>query len=595
MAKSNRDGWYRLPKVSLSSKDVSKRMRRVETATVRHAHKFLVKRWSSVREVRLRILTWVITITVLIAATGVQLFWFQRSYTTSTQTTNGSYAEAVLGPVGTLNPIFASSSAEQSASSLMFSRIVNYDTTGHLRNDLATGISIDDTHKIYTVTIRPDATWSDGQPVTAQDIAYTVGLLKDPNVHSTITGWTDIKVQALNTTTLQFTLPAPYAAFKYALTFPILPQHILSTIAPSNIRESKFGDAPVGSGPFKFGFTQDVDASSGREIIHMNRNDKYYGGTAKISRFQLNVYSSRTAITHALEVSEVNAAADLSISDLTSVNMKRYTVTSSPIDSGVYALLNTTSATLSDKTVRQALQIGTNTEAVRSMLSVKQPALYLPFTNGQLTGEVPAAPVYDVVKAQQLLESDGWTMQGGLRTKNGQTLALSVVTIKNSVFERVLEVLSGQWRALGIKVNTQVVDPSDVTQDVFQNILKPRNYDVLLYQIDIGADPDVYAYWDSTQIMSLNYSNYSNTISDDALSSARSRLEPDLRNAKYLTFAKEWLLDVPAIGLYQPTAQYVYSRGVHTYNSSNTLITPIDRYADVLQWSVDTRSVYKTP
>jgi ABC-type transport system substrate-binding protein len=144
-------------------------------------------------------------------------------------------------------------------------------------------------------------------------------------------------------------------------------------------------------------------------------------------------------------------------------------------------------------------------------------------------------------------------------------------------------------------VNTQVVDPSDPTQDVFQNILKPRNYDVLLYQIDIGADPDVYAFWDSTQVNALNYSNYSNPISDDALASARSRLEPDLRNAKYITFAKEWLQDVPAIGIYQPTAEYVYSSGVQTYNQANTLVSAVDRYADVLQWSVGTHTVYKTP
>jgi peptide/nickel transport system substrate-binding protein len=595
VANSNRDGWYRLPKVSLNSKDLSRRMRRVETTTMRHAHKFIIKRWSNVREVRRHIITWIVTISVLIAATGMQLIWFQRSYTTTAPATDGTYAEAVLGPVSTLNPIFANTSAEQSAGDLMFSHLLSYDTTGHLTNDLATNIAIDSSHTIYTVTIRSDAKWDDGASLTAQDIAYTVGLLQNPATHSTISGWSDIQVKALNTTTVQFTLPAPYAAFEYALTFPILPQHILSRVSPENIQENNFSNAPIGSGPFEFSFTQNVDANSGTEIVHMTRNNDYYGGTAKIQNFQLNVYPSTDAIVHALAVSEVNAAADLSISDLSNVNLNRYTTISSPIDSGVYALLNTTSATLSDKTVRQALQVGTDTAAIRNNLSIPQPALDLPFTNGQLTGDVPSAPAYNRAQAEQLLDSDGWVLQNGVRTKNGKTLSLSVVTIKNSVFERVLEILSGQWRALGIQVNTQVVDPSDPTQDVFQNILKPRNYDVLLYQIDIGADPDVYAFWDSTQVNALNYSNYSNPISDDALASARSRLEPDLRNAKYITFAKEWLQDVPAIGIYQPTAEYVYSSGVQTYNQANTLVSAVDRYADVLQWSVGTHTVYKTP
>ena len=130
-----------------------------------------------------------------------------------------------------------------------------------------------------------------------------------------------------------------------------------------------------------------------------------------------------------------------------------------------------------------------------------------------------------------------------------------------------------------------------------QNILQPRNYDVLLYQLNIGADPDIYAYWHSSQIspQGLNFSNYSNTISDDALTSARSRVEPLLRNAKYLTFSRQWLSDVPAIGLYQSTSQYVTSKNTHSFDKSNTLISPINRYSDVLDWSVGSQTVYKTP
>ena len=169
--------------------------------------------------------------------------------------------------------------------------------------------------------------------------------------------------------------------------------------------------------------------------------------------------------------------------------------------------------------------------------------------------------------------------------------------MKDSEFERVVEILSSQWRALGITIDVQVLDPTDVAQNVVQNILQPRNYDVLLYQLNIGADPDVYAYWHSSQAVpqGSNFSNYSNAISDDALSSARSRIEPALRNAKYITFAKQWLSDVPAIGIYQSTSQYVNSVKVNSFNSSNILISPIDRYSDILNWSAGSRGVYKTP
>ena len=130
-----------------------------------------------------------------------------------------------------------------------------------------------------------------------------------------------------------------------------------------------------------------------------------------------------------------------------------------------------------------------------------------------------------------------------------------------------------------------------------QDILQPRNYDVLLYQLTIGGDPDVYAYWHSSQASAngFNLSNYNNAVADEALLSARSRVEPALRSAKYGTFARQWLQDVPAIGLYQATAQYVHTGAVHTIPGDTVMVSAADRYRGVLYWTVGERSVYTTP
>jgi len=587
----------RLQKLSFNRKDFTKQMRRVESVTIRHARKFIFHRLDNVREVRRHIIMWVIAVGLLIGASGLQLAWFQHNYLTSAASQGGTYAEAVLGPVDTLDPLYGSSSAEEAASSLLFSRLFHYDTTGHLNNDLATSLTIDGTGKVYTVTIRSDARFSDGIKLTARDVAFTVNLLKNPAVRSTITGWNDITVAVVNDTTLTFTLPAIYAPFADALTFPVLPEHILSTVQPNALRENDFSNNPIGSGPFKLDFIQDVDVNSGRRMIQMERNASYYKGPARLEHFQLHVYGTQGAISQALMTGEVNAATDLTATDAAQVNTKLYNVTTSPIASGVYALLNTTRGSLQDKAVRQALQVGTDTAAIRKQLPVGVPALDLPFTNGQLTGDVPHAPAYDPAAAAKLLNDDGWVLQGAVRVKSGVNLTLRVVTTKGNDYESALQTLAGQWRSLGITVDTVVVDPSDTSQNFVQTTLQQRNFDVLLYQLTIGADPDVYAYWHSSQtgVNGFNFSNYSNAISDDALASARTRLEPSLRNSKYLTFAREWLSDVPAIGLYQSTAEYVYSKSVTPYNSSNILISPLDRYADVLYWSVGTNSVFKTP
>lgn len=590
--------WQRLQKASFNKKNLSRRMRRVEGATVRHARKFVVKRWSNALEVRRHIIIWVVAMGLLIAAIGLQLMWYQQSYRTTTAATNGTYAEAVLGPVDTLNPLFASTSAEESASHLLFSSLLTYDTSGHLSNDLVTNLAVNSTGTVYTVTIRSDARWHDGVKLTAKDVAFTVNLLKNPAVRSTNPeDWRGISVAVINDTTLSFTLPAVIAAFPHALTFPIVPEHILAKVEPNAIRENEFSQSPIGSGPFKLRLMQDVDASTGRKIIHLERNNDYYRGASKLELFQLHVYNNQDEIVQALATDEVNAASDLSTINVNQVDTSRYQVTTNPIKSGVYALLNTTRDSLKDKVVRQALQLGTDTNAIRAKLPAGTPALDLPFINGQLSGDVPKAASYNLAEARKLLDTDGWKLEGTTRKKDGVELKLTVVTTKDSDYESVLEILVGQWRDLGITVDTQVVDPSDPSQRFVQDVLQPRNFDVLLYQLTIGADPDVYAYWHSSQANSLgyNFSNYSNPISDDALVSARSRLEPSLRNAKYLTFAKQWVSDVPAIGLYQSTVYYVHNKNASSSKSSDVLVSPIDRYSDILYWSVGSHSVYKTP
>lgn len=589
--------WQRLQKVSFNRKDLAKRMRKVEGVTIRHARKFIFHRLDNVREVRRHIIMWVMAVGILIGASGLQLMWYQNNYKTTAVADSGTYAEAVLGPISTLNPLYVSTSAERSASALLFSRLFSYDVSGHLNNDLASRLSIDDTGKKYTVKIRSDARWHDGRMVTAKDVVFTVGLLKNPSVRATITGWNDIAVQQVDDTTVTFTIPAIYAAFSHVLaSFPILPEHILGKVEPNELRENDFSNSPIGSGPFKLRFVQDIDTESGRRIVHMERNDLYYKGSTKLDRLQLHVYGTQSAILRALASAEVNAAADLTASDVVQVNTQRYQVKTTPIQSGVYALLNTTRGNLKDKTIRQALQIGTDMTAIRDQLPEGTPALDLPFTKDQISGDVPKVPGYDVKAATKILDDAGWRVDGDVRKKDGVELKLSVVTTKDNDYEKVLELLAGQWRGLGIQVDTLVVDPSNAAQGLVQNILQQRNFDVLLYQLTI-ADPDVYAYWHSSQIgvHGFNFSNYANAISDDALSSARTRLEPSLRNSKYLTFARQWLADIPAIGLYQSTSRYVYSKNVQTYDSSNRFVSPLDRYADVRYWSADQATVFKTP
>lgn len=572
-------------------------MKKVEGATVRHARRFVFKRMDSIREVRRHIILWVLAIGLIIGASGLQLMWNQQSYRAVANANDGTYAEAVLGPVNTLNPIFASTSAEESASSLLFSRLLTYDKSGTLNYDLAESMTISEDQKSYTLKLRPDARWQDGVYVRAKDVVFTVNLLKNAATRATITGWNDITATAVDERTVQFALPDVYAAFPHALNFlPILPEHSLRDIAPGELRENAFSKNPVGSGPFTVRFVQDIDSTKGRSILHLARNDTYYRGAPKLERFQLHVYPSSDSIVRAVTTSEVNAATDLTVADASRITSDRYIVERKPINAGAYALFNTTAGVMSDKAVRQALQVGTDTGAIRKAVGENTPEIHLPFVTGQVKGDVPGEIAYNKAAAEGLLDQAGWKLDGAVRKKDGNLLRLTVVTTKNNDFEKALSTMAEQWRGLGITVTTSIVDPTDPTQNVTQNILQERKYDVLLYQLTIGGDPDVYAYWHSSQASrGFNFSNYSSPISDEALASARTRIETDLRNAKYVTFAKQWVADAPAIGLFQATTQYVYSKSVHTLPKDEVLVSAADRYADVLYWTVGDRLVHQTP
>lgn len=598
MAEGGDNKNHRLQKLtaSVNSKSISKKYKKAENATLRHARRFLFKRLDNFREARRFVAMWVLFVGLIIGATGIQFLWYQNSYKTSASSRSGTYTEAVQGPLDTLNPLYADTSAEESVSRLVFSRLLRHDFSGNINYDLAEKMELSEDKQTYTVSIRPDARWHDGLYVRAKDVVFTVGLVKNDLVRSNISGWASIKVKEIDSKTVSFELPSVYAPFPQALEqLPILPEHILRDIDPSQLRESSFSNNPIGSGPFAARTVQDVGGSS-RKVVHLVRNEDFYRGRINLDRFQLYVYESVDSLKNAVKSGEVTAATGFSVTDVEDFNQSRYEVTSRPTNSGVYAIFNNSSAMLSDIKVRQALQSGTDMNKVRQALGEDTVPLHLPFISDQVSGEVPAEVKYDLSHAKKLLDEAGWVLDGTERKKGDKSLQLSVVSTKNNDYEKVLGELASQWRSLGITVTTNIVDSSDPSQNVVQDILQPRKYDVLLYSLTIGGDPDVFLYWHSTQANGgYNFANYKNPISDEALITARTRVEPELRDAKYITFAKQWLNDAPALGIYQSTVQYVHTHSVRSSNPNIRFVSSVDRYGDVMDWSVGSRQVYKTP
>jgi peptide/nickel transport system substrate-binding protein len=591
-------GWRKLQDVRFDKRKLSKRAKKVSNATQRHAHRFIIRRIENARLVSRQIITWLVLVGMVVAGMGIQLLWNQRGFMTQARAAGGLYVEGVVGPLTTLNPIYATTSADASVARLVFSALYDYDTTGSLRQDIATGMQISDDGRIYTISLRDDMRWHDGEKLTANDVAFTIETVKNAAVRSPLrVNWIDVDVKAASENTVVFTLPTTYAAFAHALTFPILPQHILKDVPATALRESTFSQAPVGSGAFAFRRLQAADTLSQHRTVHLAANQEYSRGVVKLARFELQVFDNEEDLLSAIKAGELSGASDLSPTYVGEVS-KQYEVTSAALNSGVYLIFNTTNPILRDTAIRQALQIGTDTANVRKSIGGGVLPLDLPVLASQLSGiETPKAPSTDVNKANEILEGAGWKLVGSTRVKDGQKLSIRLTTSKKPEYDKVAQLVKDQWRKLGIDVQIYSVDASSASSVFVQDTLQGRNFDVLLYELAIGADPDVYAYWHSSQIgqTGYNFASYSDPIADASLASARTRLEPELRSAKYVTFIQRWLEDAPAIALYQSVVEYVTNKNVEAVSPSARLVTASDRYANVAYWTMSDDSVYKTP
>jgi putative periplasmic oligopeptide-binding protein of oligopeptide ABC transporter len=585
-------------KLRLGYKRLALRVKHAEGATQRHASRFILRRIENVRLVMTEIMIWLAAIALLIAGLGIQYSWNSQGSKKDGAKSGGVYVEGVIGNISTLNPLLAASEPEQAVSRLLFSSLYNYDVTGALHTDLAESMTVKD-DKVYTIKLR-NAVWHDGKKLTAEDVVYTINLIKNPQVRSPLrVNWLDISARAIDDSTVEFMLPAVYAGFSHALTFPVIPKHILQSVSPSSMREADFSSNPVGSGPFAVKRVQTSESTSSTDVVRMEPNTKYYGAISTLSRLELRAYGNESLLVKAVNSGEVSAASGLSLSAADNIKSKQYSTKHWLLNKGVYLLMNNRSQTLQDARVRQALRYATDTSSIRATVGDNVARLDTPILQSQIAQKLPAAPDYNLDKAKALLKEAGWTYnQGQWKGKDGRPLAVAVTTSSGrDEYKKIVDALKQQWSKLGVDVQLREIDTSSTTTSFVQSVLQPRDYDALLYELELGADPDVFAYWHSSQASAsgYNFANYSNRTVDNDLVGGRSRTNSALRAAKYIQFVNQWLNDAPAIGLYQSVGSYVLNNGASIVEPRGSLNTMNDRYADVTTWSTGKASVYKTP
>lgn len=548
--------------------------------------------------------------TLLLAAGAAILgarFYFAN--TVMAPAVGGEIVEGVVGTPRSLNPILSlSNDVDNDLTRLVFSRLFAPDGNGNLVPDLVETSSVSDDQKTYTFTLRQDVRWHDGEPATADDVVFTLGLIQDPAWKSPLfNAFKDVSVEQSDAKTVRLTLNEPFAPFLSRLTFGVLPKHVWKDVAPQNALQSEFNLKPVGSGPFKFASLK-RDKRGFILSYTLSRHGDYYRDAPFLENLTLKFYPDYSAAVEALRKRQIESLSFIphdmrdDIRDLAQVIPISLEL---PQYNAVF-FNRQRNELLKDKDVRRAL-----------IMAIDKGRIILDVLDGDgrpLDG--PALPGYtgllgshsvpfNLTEAGVLLESLGWKIdpQDGIRKKTIVTetpkkkkeeavvpLKLTLTVVDQPESLSVAEIVKNGWRAVGVDASITAVPASEI----HRTVIKPREYEALLYGQLLAADSDPYPFWHSSQIQDpgLNLAMLADRDADNAIEAAQKTGDPAGRQEKYKTFLEVLARELPAAFLYSPSYTYPFPSTIKGFSGTRAA-NPADRFASVTSWYLKMKRVWK--
>ena len=533
-----------------------------------------------------RVLFYALAILVCIASlTG--LYALQQSILERVPAYGGTLSEGEVGSPQFINPLLAISDADRDLSTLAYAGLMGLSGSGNLVPVLASGYTESTDGRTYTFTLSPNAKFSDGTSVTAQDVVFTVQKAQDPALKSSeYADWSGIDVQAVDQHTVRFTLPKAYAPFLGLTTLGILPSHLWKNISDEEFSFSTLQTNPVGAGPFKItGVSR--NASGLIESVSFTENSYFALGRPYLDGIRFRFYSSTEDLASALSSGAVESAYDVPASGaLTASYARVFGVFWNPNQSQVFARAE----------VRKALSLALNREnIVNDVLGGYAKSVMGPVPPGWKITQVQIPKSENPTEtAAGILQTAGWSYDGSARVwKNaGAKQTLDGITIRTSnvpELKGVASAVKADWEKLGIPVTIELYEPGDLSQ----NVIRPRKYEALLYGMVIGRDQDLYAFWDSQERNDpgLNIALYANKNVDALLEDARTSTDQRARIADLQKIENFIAADYPAAFLYAPDFMYAVPKDLKGVELPQ-IIMPSDRFATVASWYRYTDAVW---
>jgi len=324
----------------------------------------------------------------------------------------GAYIEGIVGQPRFINPIYSRvSDVDQDLTELIFSGLTKYDPQGKIVPDLAENYEIKEEGKIYDIYLKEKLFWSDGVPLTADDVVFTVKTIQNSDYKSPLmVNWLGVEVEKISDSVVRFTLKTPYGSFLENLTQKIVPEHVWKDVPAQNFPLSIYNLKPTGSGPYKLkGLKQDKKD----QVISIDlvRNPRYHGKAPYLSNITFRFFNSEEDLIKNYKKGRINGFSLTETNLLSNSNLKETNLHSFSLPRYFAVFFNPEKTKiLADQNIRTALNYGTNkTEIIQKVLSgygkiVQSPVL------PEIYGFSSPSNIYqfDMEKANLFLEKAGF-------------------------------------------------------------------------------------------------------------------------------------------------------------------------------------------
>ncbi|MEZ4156579.1 MAG: ABC transporter substrate-binding protein [Candidatus Paceibacterota bacterium] len=489
----------------------------------------------------------------------------------------GVFVEGAVGQPSAINPVLGSSQEiDRDLVELMFARL----------SDLSESIERSEDGREWRVLLKEGLFWSDGEPLTIDDVIFTIGLIQNRELASPLlSSWRGVDVVKTSGNEVLITLETPYRYFATTLdNLRPIPAHIFSGIPVANIRLSSYNLSPVSSGPFRFD-SMEQKKDGFINTYSMVRNENFSLASPYLKGFEFrffNRFKDAVAAFNRGFIDGLGGFDPLAVEDIVArhelfeISIPRY-----------YAIFMNGSSqpALKELAVRTVLARYLDKEKlIKDTLDSSATAIDGPIPS-YIEGfdeEIYKDSSLSRSQAKSLLEEAGFELNDeDIYAKEDLTLTFNLIVPDIDFLSDSARFIAQEFSEVGIRIEPIVLSSSVISSE----IIRSRDYDLILFGNVLRGNADVFSFWHSSQRFypGLNLSLYEDNEVDSALELSRSTFDDEKFSAALSTIQQKIYDDAAASFLFSPIYSYAVGSDVKGVEF-DTLTNSSDRFAGAEGW-----------